>query len=114
MLAVLLVFGSLALCLSLLLPSRTLAASLTAGLMVASYLVTSLARINDLLESLNNLSPLKYYQGGRALAGLEWGSFTGLLAFALLFAVTAWLLFLRRDVRVSGEGSWRLPALRRK
>ncbi len=21
----------------------------------------------------------------------------------------AWLLFLRRDIRVSGEGSWRLP-----
>jgi hypothetical protein len=31
------------------------------------------------------------------------------LAFGLLFSVLGWLLFQRRDIRVGGEHSWRLP-----
>jgi hypothetical protein len=34
-----------------------------------------------------------------------------LFGFAVFFALVAWLLFLRRDIRVSGEGSWRIPGL---
>lgn len=114
LLAVLLLFGALALLLSLVLPSRALAASVAGGLLVVSYLVNSLARINERLEALDNVLPLKYYQGGRALDGLEWGNFLGLLGVATLFATLAWLLFQRRDIRVSGEGSWNLPFLRRR
>jgi len=29
-----------------------------------------------------------------------------------LFALLAWLLFRRRDIRVGGERSWRLPSLK--
>jgi ABC-2 type transport system permease protein len=108
--AVLMLFGALALLLSLALPSRTLAASLTGALLVASYFVTSLARVSDKLASLNGFSPLKYYQGGRAVDDLNWQHLLGLLGFALLFTLLAWLLFERRDVRVSGTGSWKLPA----
>ena len=111
MLAALLVFGALALFLSFILPSRTVAASVAAALLVASYFVTSLVRVNDQLETLNKFSPLKYYQGGRAVAGLDWENFLGLVGAALLFFLVAWLLFLRRDIRVSGERGWSLPTM---
>lgn len=110
MFAILMLFGSLALFLSMALPSRTLAASLTGGLLVASYFVTSMARINDKLASLNNFSPLKYYEGGRALDNLNWEHLLALLGVTLLFTLLAWLLFERRDVRVSGAGGWKIPA----
>jgi peptide/nickel transport system substrate-binding protein len=38
----------------------------------------------------------------------------GLLTASLLLAAGAWLLFLRRDIRVSGERSWKLPGLRER
>jgi len=107
---ILMLFGALALFLSLALPSRTLAASVTGALLVASYFVTSMARINDKLAGLNDLSPLKYYEGGRALEDLNWEHLLGLLGFTLLFTLLAWLLFERRDVRVSGTGGWKMPA----
>lgn len=107
---ILMLFGSLALFLSMALPSRTLAASLTGGLLVASYFVTSLARVSDKLASLNNFSPLNYYEGGRALDNLNWEHLLALLGFALVFTLLAWLLFERRDVRVSGTGGWKMPA----
>ncbi len=108
--AILMLFGALALLLSLALPSRTLAASLTGALLVASYFVTSLARVSDKLASINDLSPLKYYEGGRAVDNLEGAHLLGLLGTMLLFTLLAWWLFERRDVRVSGTGSWKLPA----
>ena len=110
MFAILMLFGSLALFLSLALPSRTLAASLTGALLVISYFVTSMARINDKLAGLNDLSPLKYYEGGRALEDLNWEHLLGLLGFTLLFTLLGWLLFERRDVRVSGTRGWKMPA----
>ncbi len=110
--SVLILFAALALFLSLVLPSRTLAASVTGALLVASYIVTSLASVNDKLAPINNLSPLKYYQGGNAVDGLNWGYLLGTLAAALIFTVLAWLLFLRRDIRVSGEHGWTLPLRR--
>ena len=31
------------------------------------------------------------------------------MAAATLFSLAAWWLYRRRDLRVSGEGNWRLP-----
>lgn len=110
-LAMLLLFGALALLLSMLLPSRRLAA-MTAGLvLVASFFITGLARIIEDLETVAKFSPLNYYQSGEAMNGLNQEWFWGLVAFAVLFALLAWWRFLRRDVRVGGEGGWRLPSL---
>lgn len=108
LLGVLLLFGSLALLLSMLLPSRRLAAMTAGFLLVASFFITSLARIDENLETVAKLSPLNYYQSGEAILGLSGEWLLGLLAAAAIFAVLAWWRFERRDIRVGGEGSWQL------
>ncbi len=114
LLGVILVFGTMALFLSMVLPSRGLAAMLSGILVVLSYFITSLARIDDRLEALARLSPLNYYQSGNAMLGLNGSWLAGLLAVAALFTLAAWWLFERRDIRVAGEGGWRLALPRRR
>ncbi len=107
--AVIFLFGTASVLLSMLMPSRSIAAMLAGMLMVASYFIQSLSTINDDLKRIADFLPLKYYQSGYALEGLNGDWLVGLFGFGLLFAVLAWALFLRRDIRVSGEGNWRLP-----
>jgi ABC-2 type transport system permease protein len=114
LLAVLLLFGTLALLLSMVLPSRRMAAMATGIVLVGSFFVTSLARVDPRLERIAWLSPLNYYQSGDALLGLNGAWFGGLLAVAVFFAVLAWWCFECRDIRVAGEGGWRWPLLRRR
>lgn len=114
LLAVLLFFGALALLLSLVLPSSRLAATLSAAAVVANFLLAGLANLNEELKPVFDWTPLRYYQGGLAIDGLEWSWLLGLLGFAVLFSLLAWLLFQRRDIRVGGEHSWRLPWRRRR
>jgi ABC-2 type transport system permease protein len=109
--AVLMLFGALALLLSLLLPSRRLAAMVTGILLVGSYFVTSLARVITDLETVAKLSPLNYYQGGDAIESVNITWAVGLLATANVFAVLAWWRFEKRDIRVGGEGGWQRPEL---
>jgi ABC-2 type transport system permease protein len=107
-------FGGLALLLSMIVPSRRLAASLTGLILAASYFITALARISPSLNALAQWSPLTYYQGGSALDGFNAGEFAGLLLMSLVFvAMGAWL-FQRRDIRIAGEGGWRLTLLKRR
>jgi ABC-2 type transport system permease protein len=110
--AVLVLFGALALLLSMLLPSRSLAASVAGLLLVASYFVTSLARINDRLQGMARLSPLNYQQTEEAFRGLNGRWFAGLLAAATVLAVLAWWRFEQRDIRVGGEGGWQAGQFR--
>ncbi len=109
--AELFLFGALALLLSMLLPSVRMAGMVTGGLLVANYLLIGLSNINQGLKSFVELTPLYYYQGGKAITELNWGWLAGLLAVSLLFALVAWWRFQRRDIRVGGEGGWRLPSL---
>lgn len=111
LLAVLLLFGTLALLLSMVLPSRRMAAMTAGFLLVASFFITSLARIDEDLRAVAKFSPLNYYQSGEAILGLNGVWFGGLLAAAVLFALLAWWRFQRRDIRVGGEGGWQWPAL---
>ncbi|MBN1136574.1 MAG: ABC transporter permease subunit [Anaerolineae bacterium] len=110
--AVLLLFGTLALLLSMLLPSGRMAGMISGALLVANFLLLGLANINEELKPVVKFTPLYYYQGGDAVTGLNWGWLGGLLAMSVLFALLAWLLFRRRDIRVGGERSWRLPSLK--
>ena len=111
---VLLVFGSFALLLSVLLPFSRAASMLSGGALIASYLLTGLANINQDLQPLAKLTPLHFYQGGQAISGLnlDWLLITGELV--ILFLFLAWWRFLERDIAVGGEGGWKelLPGRR--
>ncbi len=111
LLAELLLFGTLSLLLSMVLPSRRLAATTAGLLLVASFFITGLAKINEKLEPIARLSPLNYHQAQDAFHALNGAWLAGLLAVAVLFAALAWWRFQRRDIRVGGEGGWRLPSL---
>lgn len=114
LLAIALLWAMLALLLSMWLPSRRLAAMAAGLTLVLSYFITSLARINSSLEQVARLSPLNYYQGGNAIEGLNLSYVAGLLLAAALFVLLAWWRFTQRDIRVAGEGGWRMPRLRRR
>jgi ABC-2 type transport system permease protein len=111
LLAILLLFGTLALLLSMLLPSRRMAAMTAGILLVASFFLVGLANINADLKPVAELTPLYYYQGGDAINGLNVTWFVGLSVPAVLFALLAWWRFERRDIRVGGEGGWQRPSL---
>lgn len=112
LLAQILIYGALALLLSMLLPARRLAAAGAGLVLVTSYFLSSMSSLNESLAAVARCLPYEYYQGGEALKGLDWGSFLGLLAASAVLALLAWWRFQRRDIRVAGEGSWRLPSLR--
>jgi ABC-2 type transport system permease protein len=109
LLAVVFFFAGLALLLSMTLPSRRLAAMAAGLVLVVSFFLTTLARLDEGLEPVARLSPLNYYQGGEAVEGLNAGWVAGLVVAAGLFCALAWWRFERRDIRVVGEGGWRWP-----
>ena len=109
--AILMFFSTFALFLSLILPSARLAGMLSGALMVLNFLLIGLSNINPDLEPFLKFTPMVYYQGGEAIIGLEWEWLIGLLTTSLIFALLAWIPFLKRDIRVSGEHSWALPKI---
>jgi ABC-2 type transport system permease protein len=109
--AILILFGTIALLLSMLLPSARSAAGLAGALLVLNFLLVGLANINPDLQAIYELTPLYFYQGGSAIEGVNWLDLTGLIAVSLLLAGLGWWLFERREIRVGGEGGWKLPKL---
>ena len=99
-------FGALALLLSMVLPSARLAATTAGALLVGNWLLSGLAALNDNLQLALDLTPWALFQGGEAIIDLAWGPVLALKAITLALAAAAWLLFLRRDIRVGGERSW--------
>ena len=114
LLAQTLLFAALGLLLSMLLPSRGLSAMLTGLLLVTSYFASSLAFMDERLAALARLMPYHYFQTTLSFAELNLGWLFALLGAALLMTLLAWLRFLRRDIRLSGEGNWRLPLLHKR
>jgi ABC-2 type transport system permease protein len=106
--AELMLFSTLALFFSMVLPAARLAGTLAGVLLVANYLLLGMANLNESLKAVVQVTPLHYYQGGRAVTGIEWPWVAGLLLVAVLLAGGAWLLFMRRDIRVRGEHGWRI------
>jgi ABC-2 type transport system permease protein len=104
--ALLLLFGALALLLSLLLPSARMAAMTAGALLVANFLLVGLANLNQDLKPIMDLTPFAFFQSGDALNGLNWAWIAGLVGAALLLTALAWFLFRRRDIRVGGERGW--------
>ena len=108
LLGILLLFGMFALFLSMILPSARLASMVAGGLLIANYLIIGLANMNDNLQKIVEYTPLHYYQGGKAVSGLNGDWLLGIFSAALVFVLLAWWRFERRDLRVAGEGGWRL------
>jgi ABC-2 type transport system permease protein len=109
--AELLLFGTLALFLSLVMPASRAAGMTAGGLLVANYLLIGLANINQDLQRAVEFTPLHYYQGGSAIEGLNWHWLGGLLLVSAILVLLAWWRFQRRDIRIGGERGWRLPSL---
>lgn len=105
---ILVLFGGLSLLLSMLLPSARLASSTAGGLLVANFLLVGLANLNPDLQPILEVTPYYFFQGGDAIEGLNVAQAVSLPAVGVLLAAAAWLLFLRRDIRVGGERSWSL------
>jgi ABC-2 type transport system permease protein len=103
--------GTLTLLLSMLLPSQQWAAMISGLVLVASYFLSSLARLSEKLRPIEKFFPMHYYQGGQALTKMNWGSGGLLIVFSIVFAGLAWWVFERRDIRVSGESGWRMSAI---
>jgi ABC-2 type transport system permease protein len=108
---ILALFGTLALLLSMLLPSARAAAMASGIAMVGCYFINVMANIDDSLRPLADVLPFKYYQGGLAIDGMDWNEWWMMLGVSALFALIAWWRFSRRDIRVGGEGGWGLPRL---
>jgi ABC-2 type transport system permease protein len=106
--AMLLLFGLLALFLSMILPAGRSAGGLAGALLIGNFLLIGISGINENLEPLYKVTPFYFNQGGSAIEGLNWGWLAGLFATALVFALLAWWRFTQRDIRVGGEGGWRL------
>jgi len=102
-----LIYIALALLLSMFLPSRSLAATVTGAVMVISYFISSLAFMDERLELVASLLPYHYYQVVLSFQELNLAWLFALLGFSLIMVLAAWLRFMRRDIRLSGEGSWR-------
>jgi len=116
LLAQVLLFGMLALLLSLLLPSHKLAASVTGLVIVADFFVEGFSNIIADLEPFAKFLPSHYYQGGYAMDGLAVVPVLSFLGIAAIFSLLALWRYQRRDIRVGGEGGWgfrlrRKPAL---
>ena len=108
LLAQTLVYATLALVLSMLLPSRNLAAMVAGVFMVTSYFVSSLASLNERLEALSKFMPYHYFQTVLSFKELNLTWLFALLGASAIMVIVAWLRFVHRDIRLSGEGSWRL------
>jgi ABC-2 type transport system permease protein len=113
LLAQILIYATLALVLSMVLPARRHAATVAGVIMVASYLLSSLARLSPDLGAIAQFLPYDYFQGGDALNGLNWTWLLSLLGASAALGLLAWWRFQRRDIRVAGEGSWRVLSIRR-
>jgi ABC-2 type transport system permease protein len=70
--------------------------------------------LDERLETLAKLMPYHYFQTVLSFQELNLNWLFALLGFSVLMTAAAWLRFLRRDIRLSGEGNWRLPFLSKR
>jgi len=91
----------------MLLPSRNLAAMVSGAFLVISYMISSLSFLNRQLDMLSKIFPYHYYQSVLSFKQMNLTWFFALLASSLVMVVIAWFRFKGRDIRLSGEGSWR-------
>ena len=86
----------------------------TGAVMVISYIVSSMAFIDERIANASKLMPYHYFQTVLSFRELNYGWLFALLGISILMMLIAWLRFVRRDIRLSGEGSWRLLFLAKR
>jgi ABC-2 type transport system permease protein len=113
---VLILFGTLAFLLSLVLPAARLSSGLTGALLVGNFLLIGMSSLNEDLLPLYEVTPLYFYQGAKFIEDPNWGWLAGMLAVAMGLLVVSWAIFQRRDIRVGGEAGWQfsLPRSNKK
>lgn len=104
-------FACFSLALSMCVPSRSSAAMISGIVVLAGYIITTLSKAIKGLESWAIFSPLTYYQSN-AIKGLEIDPLIKLFLVALLFLFLARTGFRLRDIRVAGDGGWKLPFIK--
>ncbi len=104
-----LIYGTLALLLSMVLPARNFASIISGLVMVVGYVLSSMASLNANLETVARLFPYTYFQGSEAFNHLNLTWLLALFGVSASMVLLAWWRFVRRDIRLSGEGSFRLP-----
>jgi ABC-2 type transport system permease protein len=113
---ILVFFAGLALFFSMVLPSRRMASMVSGIVLIGGFFINGLANISDTLSDIAPFLPLYYYQGDTWPDGLDVNALLILTGFGFGFMLVAWGAFLRRDIRVGGEGGWKfkLPRFLRR
>ena len=103
-------FACLSFALSMVMPSRSAAAMISGIIVLAGYIITNLSKAIKGLESWALFSPITYFQSN-ALMGLKLNPLTVLFVSSVIFVAFAWKAFVNRDIRVAGDGGWKIPFL---
>ena len=113
--AILFCYLGISVLLTFILPTRSL--GVTAGnlFLIISFFIDGFAGVNEKLEPFAKFSPFHYFQRADSIVdGMNWEWFGGLFAVGLAGILVSMVLFERREVRVSGEGSWQLLSFLKK
>lgn len=103
-------FACLSFALSMVMPSRSAAAMFSGIIVLAGYIITNLSKAIKGLESWALFSPITYFQSN-AMMGLKLNPLTVLFVSSVIFVAFAWKAFVNRDIRVAGDGGWKIPFL---
>ena len=103
-------FACLSFALSMILPSRSAAAMISGIIVLAGYIITTLSKAIKGLETWALFSPITYLQSN-AMTGLNFNLLSVLVVASLLFVAFARRGFGKRDIRVAGDGGWKIPLL---
>ena len=103
-------FACLSFALSMILPSRSAAAMISGIIVLAGYIITTLSKAIKGLETWALFSPITYFQSN-AMTGLNFNLLSVLVVASLLFVAFARRGFGKRDIRVAGDGGWKIPLL---
>ena len=103
-------FACLSFALCMVMPSRSAAAMFSGIIVLAGYIITNLSKAIKGLESWALFSPITYFQSN-AMMGLKLNPLTVLFVSSVIFVAFAWKAFVNRDIRVAGDGGWKIPFL---
>lgn len=109
--AVMLLFGSVVLLLSMWLPSFRIASGLTSAILIGNFLLVGMSNINQDLVPIYEKTPLYFNQGAKIIESVNWSWLGWLVVVSLVLFLFGWWVFTRRDIRVGGEAGWQLSAI---